>query len=51
MPIQRQCIAKLNIANNEHPNVVFYVLNNLATDGMIGEKIFPEHSRQKTIIF
>ena len=45
MPIQGQCIAKLNIANNEYPNVVFHVLNNLATDVIIGEKIFQEHSK------
>ena len=44
MPIQEQCIAKLNNANNEYPNVVFHVLNNLATDIIIGEKIFQEHS-------
>ena len=45
MPIQGQCIAKLNIANNEYPNVVFHVLNNLATDVVIGEKIFQERSK------
>ena len=43
MPIQGQCIAKLNIANNEYPNVVFHVLNNLATDVIIDKKIFQEH--------
>ena len=45
MPIQGQCTAKLNNANNEYPNVVFYVLNNLATDVIICEKIFQEHSK------
>ena len=45
MPIQGQCIAKLNIANNKYPNVVFHVLNNLATDVIIGEKICREHSK------
>ena len=45
MPIQGQCIAKLSIANNKYPNVVFHVLNNLATDVIIGEKIFQEHSK------
>ena len=45
MLIQGQCIAKLNIANNEYPNVFFHVLNNLATDVIIGEKIFQEHSK------
>ena len=45
MSIQRQCIAKLNIANNEYPNVVFHVLNNLATNVIIGKKIFQELSQ------
>ena len=40
MPIEGQCIAELKIANNEYPNVVFHVLNNLATLVTIGEKIF-----------
>jgi len=45
MPIRGQCIATLNVKGNDYPNVVFNVLNTLATDVIIGEKIFKQHEK------
>jgi len=43
MPIRGQCITHLLVVNNEYSDVTFNVLDNLATDVIIGEKIFKEH--------
>jgi len=43
MPIQGQCVTHLLVENNEYSDVTFNVLDNLATDMIIGEKIFKEH--------
>ena len=43
MPIKGQCVTNLWVENNEYNQVAFNVLDNLATDVIIGEKIFKEH--------
>ena len=43
MPIRGQCITHLLVENNEYSDVTFNVLDNLATNVIIGEKIFKEH--------
>jgi len=42
-PIGGQCITHLLVENNEYSDVTFNVLDNLATNVIIGEKIFKEH--------
>ena len=43
MPIRGQCITHILVENNEYSDVTFNLLDNLATDVIIGEKIFKEH--------
>jgi len=43
VPIRGQCITHLLVENNEFSDVTFNVLDNLATDVIIGKKIFKEH--------
>jgi len=43
MPIRGRCITHLLIENNEYSDDTFNVLDNLATDVIIGEKVFKEH--------
>ena len=45
MLICGQCTAALTIKGNDYSDVVFNVLNNLATDVIIGEKIFKQHEK------
>ena len=40
IPIRSQCITYLLVENNEYSDLTFNVLDNLATDVIIGEKIF-----------
>ena len=43
MPIRGQCITHLLVENHKYSDVTFIVLDNLATDVIIGEKIFKVH--------
>ena len=45
MPIHVQCLAKSTVTENEYSDVTFNVLNNLATDVIIGETIFKKHDK------
>ena len=45
MPIHGQCLAKLTVKENEYSDVTFNVLNNVATDVIIGETIFKKHDK------
>ena len=45
MPIRGQSTAALTVKGNGYSDVVFNVLNNLATNVIIGEKIFKQHEK------
>ena len=45
MPIHGQCLAKFTVKENVYSDVTFNVLNNLATDVIIGQTIFKKHDK------